>query len=78
MPMYTFENMKTGEVFEEQMKIADKEAYLEKNKHIQQIHLEAPGLGDPYRLGIRRTDNGFNDRLKEIQKKHPLGKLNIR
>ena len=37
MPTYTFEDTKTGKVFDDYMSIADKEAYLEKNKHIKQL-----------------------------------------
>ena len=37
MPIYTFENTKTGEVFDDMMTIADKESYLKKNKHIKQM-----------------------------------------
>ena len=37
MPTYTFEDTKTGKVFDDYMSISDKEAYLKKNKHIKQL-----------------------------------------
>ena len=37
MPTYTFENTKTGKVFDDFMSMADKETYLEQNPHIKQI-----------------------------------------
>jgi len=37
MPSYTFENTKTGEVYDDYMSIADMESFLEKNKHIKQV-----------------------------------------
>ena len=36
MPLYTFENTETGEHFEKQMKIAEREDYLSANPHIRQ------------------------------------------
>ena len=37
MPIYTFENTKTKKVYDEMMSIAEKEEFLEKNKHIKQL-----------------------------------------
>jgi len=37
MPIYSFKNTKTGKVYDDMMSIADKEVYLKKNKHIQQM-----------------------------------------
>ena len=36
MPIYTFENTKTGKVYDDMMSIAEKETFLKKNKHIKQ------------------------------------------
>ena len=36
MPIYTFENTKTGKVYDDMMSIAEKEEFLNKNKHIKQ------------------------------------------
>ena len=35
MPIYTFENIKTGKVYDDMMSIAEKN-FLKKNKHIKQ------------------------------------------
>ena len=35
MPIYTFENTKTGKVYDDMMSIAEKEDFLKKNKHIK-------------------------------------------
>ena len=37
MPIYTFENTKTGKVYDDMMTISEKESYLKKNKHIKQL-----------------------------------------
>ena len=36
MPLYTFENKRTGKTFTEMMSISEMESYLKKNKHIKQ------------------------------------------
>ena len=37
MPVYTFENKKTGKQFTEMMSIAEKEDYLKRRKSIRQV-----------------------------------------
>lgn len=73
MPTYTFLNTDTGESFTEIMSMSEREEYLASNPHIQQQIVSAPSLGDPIRLGLRKPDNGFRDRLKEIKKAHSRG-----
>jgi hypothetical protein len=70
MPLYSFKNKETGEVFEKQMTIADRETFLQNNPDIQQILTKAPSLGDSVRLGIHRHSDGFNDVLKNIKSHH--------
>ncbi len=73
MPTYTFLNTNTGEQLTEIMSIAEREEYLASNPHIQQQIVSAPSLGDSIRLGLKKPDNGFRDRLKEIKKAHSKG-----
>jgi hypothetical protein len=73
MPSYTFLNTDSGEVFTTIMSIAEREDYLKANPHIQQQLISAPALGDSIRLGLKKPDNGFRDRLKEIKKAHSKG-----
>ena len=37
MPTYTFEDTKTGKVYDEYMSMSDRETYLEQNPHIKQV-----------------------------------------
>jgi hypothetical protein len=37
MPIYSFENIKTGEEYTEQMSMAELDDYLKKNKNIRQV-----------------------------------------
>ena len=76
MPLYDFENTKTGEVFEEFFKISEKEDYLKANPHIRQLVSEIK-LGDSMRLGIRKADQGFKDVLRKIKSAHPKGHINV-
>ncbi len=73
MPTYTFLNTNTGEQLTEIMSIAEREEYLASNPHIQQQIVSAPSLGDSIRLGLKKPDNGFRDRLREIKKAHSKG-----
>lgn len=75
MPTYDFRDTNTGEVFTRLMKIAEKQQFLEDNPHIEYI-IGAPALGDPVRLGVRKTDNGFKEVLQKIHSKTPGSRLN--
>lgn len=70
MPLYSFQNTETNEIVEMIMKIDDREVWLSKNPEWTQIITKAPALGDSVRLGIRRSDNEFNDVLKNIKSHH--------
>jgi hypothetical protein len=73
MPIYTFENTKTGEVFDDMMMIAEKEVYLKKNKHIRQmittINISKSGVMGH---GQMRTDNGWKEMQSRIAEAHPI------
>ena len=73
MPIYTFENTKTGEVFDEMMMIAEKEVYLKKNKHIRQmlttINISKSGVMGH---GQMKTDNGWKEMQSRIAEAHPI------
>jgi len=73
MPMYSFHDTKTDEIYDMLMKIADRETYLKKNPHIKQIITKAPSIGDPHRLGVVKTPDSFNSLLKHIKKGNSKG-----
>jgi hypothetical protein len=77
VPLYSFYNKKTKKSFEELMKIAEMEQYLKDNPHIVQEITKAPAIGDAFRLGVRRPDEGFKDRLREIKSKFPRSTINV-
>ncbi len=68
MPIYTFKNNETGEVYEEIMSISACEEMLEHNTHITQ-ELNHLSIGDSVRLGLRKPDQAFRDILGNIKKR---------
>ena len=69
MPTYTFRNVDTGEETEKILTLSERETFLEQNPNMKQC-LSVVSFGDSVRLGITRTDNNFNDVLKNIKSHH--------
>jgi|SaaInlV_125m_DNA_1040241.scaffolds.fasta_scaffold202459_2 hypothetical protein len=69
MPTYTFRNVDTGEETEKLLTLSERETFLEQNPNMKQC-LSVVSFGDSVRLGITRTDNNFNDVLKNIKSHH--------
>ena len=67
MPTYDYKNEETGEVTEKFMSISDMEQFEKDNPHMKKI-IGAPVIGDPVRLGVKKTPDSFNDMLKTIKK----------
>ena len=75
MPTYDFEDTKTGKVWTDMMSIADKEAYLKKNKHIKQLITKINISGGVMGVGGLKTDGGWKDMLRRIGDAHPGSKV---
>ena len=74
MPIYTFENTKTGKVFDDMMSISDKESYLKKNKHIKQL-ITTINISSGV-MGVNmKNDGGWKDNLSRIADAHPNSAL---
>ena len=74
MPIYTFENTKTGERYDDMMSIAEKEEFLEKNKHIKQC-LTTINISSGVQGISMKTDGGWKDNLSRIAEAHPTSEL---
>ena len=74
MPVYSFENTKTGKEFDKIMSISEKEEYLNTNTHIKQvlnrINIVCGVSGMSY-----RQDQGWKENLSRIAEKHPTSAL---
>tara|TARA_B100000902_G_scaffold129309_1_gene128471 strand:- start:27 stop:338 length:312 start_codon:yes stop_codon:yes gene_type:complete len=74
MPIYTFENTKTGKVYDDMMTISEKEDFLEKNKHIKQKLTTINIVGGVQGI-THKTDGGWKDNLSRIADAHPTSPL---
>ena len=74
MPIYTFENTKTGEMYDDMMSIADKESFLKKNKHIKQC-LTTINISSGVQGITMKNDGGWKDNLSRIAEAHPTSPL---
>jgi hypothetical protein len=72
-PSYTFKDLNSGEEVTTIMSMNEREEFVANNPHMQQVIHSAPAIGDSIRLGLKKPDNGFRDRLKEIKKAHSRG-----
>ena len=74
MPVYTFENTKTGKVYDEMMSISEKEDFLDKNKHIKQLLTTINIVGGVQGI-THKNDGGWNDNMQRIAEAHPTSTL---
>lgn len=74
MPSYTFENTKTGEVYDDYMTIAEMESFLKKNKHINQIISKVNIVSGVSGVSYK-SDNGWKENLSRIAQAHPESPL---
>ena len=70
MPIYQYKNEETGEESNKFMSIADMEQFEIDNPHMKKI-IQPVAFGDAMRLGVKKTDDSFNDILKTIKKRSP-------
>jgi hypothetical protein len=77
MALYEFRNKITGITFEEIISYDKRDQYLLDNPELELI-ITPPHLGDPVRLGIRRTDQGFKEVMQKIHSTTPGSQLNIK
>jgi hypothetical protein len=69
MPTYSFYDNRTGNQFDAQMKISDREEYLKSNPHITQVVTAVNIVG-----GVSITNkvpDGFKEVLSKVAEKHP-------
>ena len=67
MPTYTFRHKETGEVVDKFLQISKRDKFIEDNPQLEQTcaYTSIP-IGDPVRLGLKTTDNGFKAVLSKI------------
>ena len=82
MPTYDYTCVKCEHVWEELRKISESSAPLENPcphcgevGNVEKRIFRPPLLGDPIRLGIMKTDNGFKDVMRSIHERTPGSQL---
>ena len=75
MPTYTFENTRTGKVWDDIMMIAEKEADLKKNKHIKQLLTQVNISSGVVGVGAMKNDNGWKEMQSRIAEAHPASEF---
>ena len=90
MPTYDYRCEKCDHTFEESLKVVDRgvptESPCERQLHRAapicggeiKIKVAAPGIGDPLKLGLKKPDGRYVEKLKEIKKNHPLGTVSAK
>ena len=74
MPTYNFENIETGEITQEIMKISERDEFLENNPQLKTVMLSAPGTVKA--TGDRtKTPSGFKEVLSKISEANPMSAL---
>ena len=70
MPIYSFENIKTGKEFTEHLTMSELNSYLTKNKNIRQVFTSLNIVGGVSGL-THKQDGGWKDNLQRIAEAHP-------
>jgi hypothetical protein len=70
MPIYSFENIKTGKEFTEHLTMAELDAYLKNNKNVRQVFTSLNIVGGVSGL-THKQDGGWKDNLQRIAEAHP-------
>lgn len=72
MPVYTFIDKQTNEIFDVSMRIKDLDDYKEENPNHERYFDEVPALVS----GVnQKVSSGFNDVLTRIAEAHPTSEL---
>lgn len=72
MPLYTFHDKETDEIWTDIMSISDKEEYLENNQHIEQY---LTSMNIVRGVGGIRNDGGWKENMQRIAEAHPTSSL---
>lgn len=70
MPIYSFENIKTGKEFTEQLSMSELDNYLKNNKDVRQIFTSLNIVGGVSGL-THKTDSGWQENMQRIAEAHP-------
>ena len=76
MPLYSFRKKRSKYTYELMMSYDEKLKYLEENPDIVSVIDYAPAIGDAYRMGItKKNDGAMREILQKVKKAHPLSTI---
>ena len=75
MPTYNFQSKSTGEITERVMSFSSRQQYLSENPDLEVVLLQAPPIGDAWRLGLTKPGGEIKDVLRRVHEKSPGSKL---
>ena len=83
MPLYSYTCDACNHNFEQSLKIAEMHQPIadpcpscKAEGQVRKTITGAPSLGDPVRLGVKKTDDGFREVLSKIHESQPKSNLN--
>jgi hypothetical protein len=74
MPIYSFENVKTGKEYTEHLTMSELDSYLKKNKNVRQVFTSLNIVGGVSGM-THKSDSGWNENLQRIAEAHPTSPL---
>lgn len=77
MPIYSFENIKTGKEYTEHLTMKELDVYLKKNKNVRQIFTTLNIVGGVSGL-THKNDQGWKENMSRIAEAHPTSPLGQR
>ena len=75
MPTYSFRNKNTGEIFDQVMRIADRDEFLKQNPHLESVITGAPAFTGDHISAVKKYDSGFKEVLQKIHERTPGSQL---
>jgi hypothetical protein len=75
MPTYSFRNKETGEIFDQMMRISEREEFLNQNPHLETVITGAPAFTGDHITAVKKYDTGFKEVLQRIHEKTPGSQL---
>lgn len=69
MPLYSFKDTETGEIFDAMLKLAERDEFLKDNPHVVTVITKPPAMvrGN----GGMKNDDGWKEVMSKVSEAHP-------
>ena len=75
MPTYSFRNKETGDIFDQVMRISEREEFLKNNPQLETVITGAPAFTGDHISAVKKYDSGFKEVLQRVHEKTPGSQL---